>query len=357
MKHRLKLWLRDAYARVLWYSGLFRLVDRLLPRRLTILAGHCVDHPASNAGLPADMKIRARRLEELLAGLGRHFDLVTVGEGFRRLSQGEAGASRASMVALSMDDGYRDNHEVLPALLERVGAPATLFLESRALDERRLNWTHRYFWLQERLGAEILARRILDRTRDAPLETKLGELLEAGRELEYRVKLALKYDAERDDRERVLDELFADEQGDERALCETLYMDWPQARALVGKGFELGGHTVSHSILSRLDPGRQAEEVRGGRDALAREVGEAATFSFAYPFGRRWDFDDRSAAAVRDAGFQLAVTTHPGTNTSSSDPYRLARWMIDDGTPLYLLGCEAAGGFELLRRLGLELAE
>jgi hypothetical protein len=31
--------------------------------------------------------------------------------------------------------------------------------------------------------------------------------------------------------------------------------------------------------------------------------------------------------------------------------------MIDDGTPLYLLGCEAAGGFELLRRLGLELAE
>ena len=352
MKHRLKLWLRDVYARVVWYTGLFRVIDKLVPQRLTILAGHCVEDPELNGGLPADMKIRADRLEGLLSKLARHFDLVTVGEGFGRIRA----AHGRSMVALSMDDGYRDNHRVLPLILDRVGGSATVFLESRALEARRVNWSHLYFWLQERLGVERLGRRILELSQDAPLCSRLERVL-AGKQLEYRVKLALKYDAERDERERVLGRLFADEGGDERALCEGLYMDWEQARELQQRGFEIGGHTVSHSILARLDEGRQREEIRGGRESLERELGAEAGCSFAYPFGRRWDFDDHSAVAVREAGYELAVTTHPGTNTRKTDPMRLARWMIDDRTPVHHLGCEAAGGFELLRRLGIELAE
>jgi hypothetical protein len=35
----------------------------------------------------------------------------------------------------------------------------------------------------------------------------------------------------------------------------------------------------------------------------------------------------------------------------------LARWMVDEQTPLHWLVAEACGGFALLRRLGIELAE
>ncbi len=353
MKHRLKRILRDLYARLVWSTGLYRLVDRLAPRRLTILAGHCVEDPATNGGLPADMKIRPERLRAILRALGRSFDLVTVGEGFGRLR----GARGRSMVALSMDDGYRDNATVLPELLEACGARATIFLESRALDERRVNWSHKYFWLLERLGPGELVRRYVAETRDASVAERLRERLAEGDELVYRAKLVLKYDAPRDERDRVLDALFSAEGGDERALCERTYMRWEDARALAARGVELGGHTATHAILSRLAPAEQVEEIRAGRAALERELGAAALCSFAYPFGRRWDFDERSVEAARASGFALAVTTHAGTNTAHSDPYRLARWMIDDRTPIHLLGTEAAGGFHLLRRLGIDLAE
>jgi hypothetical protein len=51
------------------------------------------------------------------------------------------------------------------------------------------------------------------------------------------------------------------------------------------------------------------------------------------------------------------VTTHAGTNTRATDPLRLRRWPIEEHTPLHVPGAEAAGGFELQRRIGLDLVE
>ena len=39
LKHQLKGTLREVYARVLYHTGLHALVDRLQPRRMTILFG------------------------------------------------------------------------------------------------------------------------------------------------------------------------------------------------------------------------------------------------------------------------------------------------------------------------------
>src|SRR5262245_9492018 len=115
MKHRIKLFLRNAWARLLFHTGLERAVDRLMPRRLTILAGHCVT-ASSNARLPKGMKFEARKLERMLAWLARRYDVRTVGEGWSAL----ASKGRRSLVALSMDDGYVDNRTHLLPLLARL---------------------------------------------------------------------------------------------------------------------------------------------------------------------------------------------------------------------------------------------
>ena len=56
-------------------------------------------------------------------------------------------------------------------------------------------------------------------------------------------------------------------------------------------------------------------------------------------------------------GFTVAVNTHAGTNDGGSDPYQLRRLPIDDSSELHLLVAEACGGFDLLRRVGLDLSE
>ena len=353
MKHRLKLLVRRLYARVLVATGLAGLVDRLMPRRLTILAGHCVDDE-SNRGLPADMRISAEKLAGILSALGRRHEFVTISEGWRRLSNAPRGRS---MVALSMDDGYLDNRTRLLELCRRSGAPATVFLESRPLEARRVNWSHKYFWLVDRLGAARVAQRFADGAGDAKTRARVLEELATGDpDLAYRVKRVLKYEAERTDRDGTLDDMFRAAGGDEAALCERLYMSWNDARELGQAGNELGGHTVTHEVLSTLDADQQAIEVADGLRALERGL-EPPIAGFAYPFGRRWDFDASSVDAVRSAGFVWAVTTHAGTNLRGADPFRLARWTLDEDTPLELLVAEACGGFELLRRVGIDLSE
>ena len=353
MKHAIKMFVRGAYARILYYTGLHLLVSRLMPQRLTILAGHCVANEEVNGDLPADMKISGGRLEQLLRWFSARYEMCTVGDGVAAL---EAGTGR-SLLALSMDDGYRDNRTVLMPLLDKVGARATVYLESRALEERRVNWSHKVFWLFTVMDPEEFARQYMAASGDAATNEKLRRVCEEGGDLAYLVKRVLKYDAERGEREGVTGDLFRAKGGDERALCDRIYLNWDEARELQAGGVELGGHTATHAILSRLARGDQDSEVGTGRAALERELGADAVRSFAYPFGRRWDFDDSAAEAVRSSGFQSAVTTHAGTNHKGGDSMRLARWMIDEDTPLHLLAAEACGGFALLRRFGIDLSE
>lgn len=353
MKHKLKGWARELWSRGLYHTGLWRLVDRMMPRRLLIMAGHCVTDPV-NDSLPQDMKIEGKRLEQVLRVLGSRFELTTIGDGLAAIDGGGEGRS---LVALSMDDGYTDNHEAMLPLLERAGAKCTVFLEARVFTERRLNWSHKWFWLLDKLGAEAATRQYVAELESPELLERFRKLLEElPADLAYQAKRILKYEARPADRDPALDKLFAERGGDERELCEKIYMDWSDVHALAESGrIEFGGHTIHHHVLSTLTPEEQVEEVHGGKALLATELGDRANVSFAYPFGRRWDVDDTAIEAVRSAGFRGAVTTHSGVVGEKTDRMRLPRWMIDDDTPIHHLVTEACGGFELMQRVGVDL--
>ncbi len=114
LKHRLKLALRGLVSRTVYYTGLDRLIGRCAAPRLTILAGHCIEDEEINGGLPADMKIRAQKLEQILRALGRRHQLCTVAEGLAALDAGELGEDAPATelgighhIARLPDDGSR----------------------------------------------------------------------------------------------------------------------------------------------------------------------------------------------------------------------------------------------------------
>lgn len=351
LKHRLKLAARGTWSRIVFHTGLFRLIDRIQPRRLLILAGHCVRAPSSQA-LPPDMRIEGEKLERMLFWLKRHFDVVTVGEGVERL----AGEGRRSLVALSMDDGYVDNRTHLLPLLGRVGVGATIYLETRPLDERVPNWSHKFFAILEKLTPEEFVLRFTELSRDVRSNVLLNQLVPHGEATSYHVKRLLKYEVPAAERARAIDELFRETGGDAQALVNRLYMTWEDARALRDAGIELGGHTVNHEILSKLDAGDAREEIAGSKRSIERALGGPSR-SFAYPFGRNWDWSEETVRIVREAGWKSATTTHGGTNRRGQDPYRLKRVMIDEGAELHVIATYACGGFDLLERVGIRLAD
>jgi hypothetical protein len=91
----------------------------------------------------------------------------------------------------------------------------------------------------------------------------------------------------------------------------------------------IGAHTVDHVRLQDRPAREQQDTISGSKEELEQSIGRAVSH-FAYPFGGRNDFDDRSVDAVRSAGFDTACTTLPGTARSSTDPYRLPRRLVMD---------------------------
>jgi peptidoglycan/xylan/chitin deacetylase (PgdA/CDA1 family) len=113
-----------------------------------------------------------------------------------------------------------------------------------------------------------------------------------------------------------------------------------QVKQLIGLGWEIDAHTLTHPDLTTVDATRLADEVGGSRTTLKRMFGIPVSF-FAYPAGR---FDAAAQAAVRAAGYSGAVTTQPGIASARDDPTILPRVRVDGNTSPATLLSELGGG-------------
>lgn len=101
-------------------------------------------------------------------------------------------------------------------------------------------------------------------------------------------------------------------------------MTWGQMGELMGEGFEIGCHTLSHPRLAQLSPERQREEIAGAKDVIEQRLGREVV-SFAYPFGSRADYDAVSVELVRKSGFRQAASNRYGVNRVGADVFELRR--------------------------------
>ncbi|HNF67675.1 MAG TPA: polysaccharide deacetylase family protein, partial [Plasticicumulans sp.] len=111
-----------------------------------------------------------------------------------------------------------------------------------------------------------------------------------------------------------------------RGLPGDLMMTHAQLRALHTAGMEIGGHTISHPILTRTPAEVARAEIAGGRAELEALI-DAPVRSFAYPNGKPGaDYGPEHVAMVRELGFDCAVVTSHGVSVAATDPYQLARF-------------------------------
>lgn len=101
-----------------------------------------------------------------------------------------------------------------------------------------------------------------------------------------------------------------------------------QVRRLIGNGWEVDSHTLTHPDLATVSPGQLWREVHGSRVALRRLFHVPVRF-FCYPAGA---YDAAVIAAVRRAGY-LGATTEIAGLARRSQAYTLARVRVDGGEP------------------------
>jgi peptidoglycan/xylan/chitin deacetylase (PgdA/CDA1 family) len=273
---------------------------------------------------PWRLAVAPALFEQQIAWLRRRRTLLPLAE-FAALHR--QGRLPAAAVAVTFDDGYACNAEVAAPILESLEAPATIFLTTGALSAGEEFWWDRL--------EDVLAHATA-----GPFEVQLGDerlsfvLDEApairpggSREQAYFALWKPLRSWASEPRRVLIAELAARVGLPEGPRPSHRPMTADQAKALAAsRVITLGAHSVEHPALTGLAPEARRREIEDSRVACARLTG-AAPELFAYPYG---DYDEATVAAVRDAGFQAAVTTDEALVAPACDPLKLPRLQVDD---------------------------
>lgn len=207
----------------------------------------------------------------------------------------------------TLDDGYRDNAVHAAPVFARHDVPYTIFV-TRGLTER----THTLWW--ETLEALVNATTEIDYDFGQGMELveaatpsqkmaayeRIGASIIGANEAEAIVQLnecARAYGVNAD------------------AIVRDLIMDRKELQALATQPLaHLGAHTISHRALSFLNRNAAIDEMTASAIYVTGITGRRNRI-FSYPYGFAEAVSKRDRDLVLECGFDLAVTTAPGTLT------------------------------------------
>ena len=123
-------------------------------------------------------------------------------------------------------------------------------------------------------------------------------------------------------------------------------MSWEDLRAVTEEGVEIGCHTESHPIVSRLtDPIDLDREIRGAKQEMEERLGIPVRH-FCYPNGRAIDVGQAAIRCVRESGYDSAVTCTWGLNTLERDRFQIRRTPFDSSVD-FRYGIELLAGLHM----------
>jgi peptidoglycan/xylan/chitin deacetylase (PgdA/CDA1 family) len=237
-------------------------------------------------------------------------------------------------VCITFDDGYRSVHDYALPILNELALPATVFVASGYVGEGSM-WN-------DRIIEVIQAMRDVELDlRDVGLGVHRLSTLHERKLAVEKLTQASKYlpPTDRFQLTQKLEEIAGD------GLSHGLMLTSQMLVNLVQQGIEIGGHTISHPILTKVEDEIARYEIEVGKQQLEAITGNPVRL-FAYPNGKiGMDFDERHMQMAKEAGFIAAFTTATGAATGKHDRYQLPRSRPWDATPLLF-------GLRLLRWLG-----
>lgn len=283
--------------------------------RLSVLGYHNVE-PTWRFPAPPGSGIRT--LARQLQFLRRTANVLPLDSALQQLDAGRPLPARA--VAITFDDGYRDNLTLAVPLLERLKIPATIFLVPGFLCGQVHAWWERLGWAlaRSRVPAVDFDGRRLDLSTTAERRTALETIEESVKRRDHGSRQAAV--------ESVVDAL----EPEGRYHADELFMDWDGARSLVRAGISIGSHTMRHAILAREQEQSQREDLFESRRLLEYEL-QTSVRTLAYPNGQPGDYSCSTISAGQEAGYSHAVTAWGCTSTSETPPYEIRRRMVSAG--------------------------
>jgi len=314
---------------------LYRLKKKLANRGVVLMYHQVATLPCD----PWQLAVSAENFEAHLSILKKDFAVVSLDEMIRNFKGLPLGKR---MIAITFDDGFRDNYFTAAPLLEKYKLPASFYIATKLINSDGMFWwdmiqhlilytaklpeviditiSDRPFYYElnsEALLTDTLRNEISKWNYELPIPNKRVELY-------YKIWEQLKplSIAERDD---VIKELksWAGESYSYPGLAGV--MNVSQLKSLSKNSlFTIGAHTVNHPALAMQTSEEQIFEIQQSKKILEGWLNREVN-SFAYPYG---NYDSMTIKLIKESGLQNAVTTAEKLASRSSGVFELPRYQI-----------------------------
>jgi peptidoglycan/xylan/chitin deacetylase (PgdA/CDA1 family) len=214
---------------------------------------------------------------------------------------------------LTFDDGY---HSILPVLeiLKDKGIPASIFVNSGPVGSCELAWPEKLVCFFHFMDGKQIRIRLGDKS--WILEATASNDRRAHAFLEIR-RLSKQMPTRA--REEFLDALYAEYKFSLHSVAKTCFyqqlklLDWEEIVRISDDGFEIGGHSLTHPILTRCCPDRIISEVTLDKSNIERHICKPVT-EFAIPNGQPNDYNALVLDSCNRAGYQIVYSAFGGLN-------------------------------------------
>lgn len=247
-------------------------------------------------------------------------------------------------VSITFDDGYADNHHVARPLLEKYGLPATFFIATGYIGQRR------EFWWDELERAVLrpgtLPAKLALEIGNTRFERKLGPAARFSPGDAQQLRQAKPWEADpatrigffyslwqqlyplsHTQRQPILAQIAAWAGTDPGARPDYCAMTVAELQDFARSPVvTIGGHTVTHPALAAHDPSVQQTEIQAGIDTLTALLQRPVQL-FSYPHG---DYSPATVELVRGAGSTAACTVEAEPVWRGSNAWRLPRFGVED---------------------------
>lgn len=283
----------------------------LLGNKLTVLVFHRVS-PIENPFAPSEIILK--QFVKTLDFVRENFYILSLNDAVVALKAGNLPPRAA---CLTFDDGYSEWLSGVVPVLQQNSIPATFYITTGQLHSQPL-------WSERILHAVTHAKSLADGFELSgsglprlPLTSRLDRIRAIAQ-----LDTFLKY-ADQENREKYLRQL---EMQLGVQTSDTPRFTADQLRDLHARGFDIGGHSVSHPILNSCDLTTAYYEIAGAKEELEGII-KGRVGSFAYPNGiPGLDFGAEHIEMVRKSGYTCAVTTRHGVATGATSPFQIPRF-------------------------------
>ena len=302
-------------------TGLFELMRRLNSGKALVLTYHGVLETGSENYVNRNCVSR-EMFEKQMLWLKRNYhpvrlsDLVEMLKGKKSLPE--------NAVAVTFDDGFRNNYKVAFPVLKKYEIPATIFITTDFIGTKGTKlWT-------ERIDSIIYSATI--RRLRLPVDGAEGTFDISTPENKIkssdRIRKLLKSKS-RSERERHILALERQIDGVRNFLDEMderyAFLQWDDITQMADSGLiEIGSHTCTHSILSTLAHDEVKAELLNAKISLEAQLNRPCTL-FSYPNGTEKDFSRRDKSILKETGYEAAFSQIDGLNNVGEDIYALKR--------------------------------